>query len=1103
MKKRILTFILTFTSLITAVFGVTACSSVEFKVDFVVDGAVYATVQTNGSEIIKMPENPTKEDHVFDGWYWDKDVWQKPFTANSLLDAPLSSDMRVYAKFVRRHTHEYQETITPPTCTKTGYTIYTCDCGDTYKGNYVKKRGHDYLESVTPASCTERGYTTFKCSTCGHEYTDNYVDALTHDYNIATNGDGTHTKTCQNDTTHTEVEICSGGEATCLEKAVCDFCNTSYGEKANHSFTNYVSNNDSSCLEDGTKTAICDKVGCNETDTVADVGSATGHKYTNMLIEPTCTTEGSLVCYCDCGERYVAEYYAALNHNYDAWISNGDGTHTKTCMNNNNHIVTETCKGGYATCEEKAVCSSCHGEYGEKLGHNYGEWEKYMDDKHIKKCKNYDWHCIEEYCYGGEATCEEKAVCIVCKNQYGQPKGHNYVNKVCTVCSQKEPSQGLAYSLEYDYKNQNKHAVLTGIGTCTDRDVVIASKYMGYPVTKIRGISNNKTITTLTVPDSVESIQNFNFLMNLTRVELGRGVKYFGNTFSYCERLVEVINKSPHITVKKGEGDYSTIGYFALSVSNCDDNYISKISYDNGLIIYTEGADKILVARVYDNESVLVLPNYITKINHYALKGHELKEVTIPNTVTSIGGSIFSDCSNLETIVLPFIGGETIDGEKDDTLWYLFGGRHPESIPTSLKNIVVTNTETIASNAFISCASLKTITLPSMLKNIGKYAFAQCTAEIIWDENAIYSEIEEYTFYNYKGEKLLVPNSVIKINENAFSYCSALLEWGANPSITSIGSRAFDDCECASLTIPNSVKVLEEEALFHYRNLKSITIPNSVTSIGGGAFYSCDSLTKVNYLGTIDEWVQIEFNSNPLNYADNLYINDVLVTEAKITTANKINAYAFSGWDSLTSVTIGDNVTSIGDGAFRGCKSLTSITIPNSVTSIGFGAFVRCDMLESMTVPFVGAQLNGIKDTHLGYWFEAIYAIYNSNYVTTSLKEVIITGGASIGNEAFRGCGSLTSVTIGDSVTSIGSAAFAYCYSLTSITIPNSVTNIGSSAFSNCDSLTSITIPNSVTSIGSSAFSNCDSLTSITIPNSVTSIGSSAFSNCEIGRAHV
>ena len=99
-------------------------------------------------------------------------------------------------------------------------------------------------------------------------------------------------------------------------------------------------------------------------------------------------------------------------------------------------------------------------------------------------------------------------------------------------------------------------------------------------------------------------------------------------------------------------------------------------------------------------------------------------------------------------------------------------------------------------------------------------------------------------------------------------------------------------------------------------------------------------------------------------------------------------------------------------------------------------------------------------------------------------------------NDAFFNCRGLTSVTIGNSVTSIGSNAFSGCSGLTSITIPDNVTSIGGSAFLGCSGLTSITIPDSVTSIGSNAFLGCSGLTSITIPDSVTSIGDYAFENC-------
>ena len=100
-KKRLVAITLAILMLVMECLSLFACGTkVEnFELSFNVDGENYATITTTGTETIQIPENPSKDGYTFDGWYWDKDVWSKPFTANSLLDAPISSDMSVYAKF--------------------------------------------------------------------------------------------------------------------------------------------------------------------------------------------------------------------------------------------------------------------------------------------------------------------------------------------------------------------------------------------------------------------------------------------------------------------------------------------------------------------------------------------------------------------------------------------------------------------------------------------------------------------------------------------------------------------------------------------------------------------------------------------------------------------------------------------------------------------------------------------------------------------------------------------------------------------------------------------------------------------------------------------
>ena len=611
----------------------------------------------------------------------------------------------------------------------------------------------------------------------------------------------------------------------------------------------------------------------------------------------------------------------------------------------------------------------------------------------------------------------------------------------------------------------------------------------------------------------------------------------------------------------------------------------------------------------------LTLNSGVTTIGYQAFNGcSSLTTVTVPRSVTSIGSAAFGGCSALESITLPFVGSAAITSIDVDRypFGYIFGTTSFEGavetkqyykkagegssrsvvyyIPSLLKTVTIdvaaANDVAIMENAFINCTELTSVSL-NQVTSIEKYAFEGCTSLTTITVPQSVTSIARGAFRGcmaletmtlpFPGTQKYTPDMVeteLSENNGALANGNTGLEcgflfgtifqsgnWDPDKLPSTLRTVTFTNCEylpyntfhhnanysdwnITSVTLPNNLITIGEKAFSNCPGLTSVTIPSNVTTVGENAYEGCASVTSITTGCTVDlSATKLTFSKDGFNYrvlnkstvelTGSSNTTGTVTIPATVTCGNtftviSIAEYAFgNGFSNVNLISVPETVSTIGSHAF---SNVPLLFYTGTAEGSPWGALALCHVIDedfaysdaekTQLVGYLGTGGDVVVPNTVT---EIHPATFKNCVGLTSVK--IPSSVTSISGSAFSGCTNLTKVTLnnnaiaskaytsssnfktifgsqveeyvlGEDVTSIGDYAFYGCTSLTSITIPEIVTSIGEHAFWGCTGLISITIPEDVISIGESAFNGCTGLTSVTIPKNVTSIGAYAFSNC-------
>ncbi len=402
----------------------------------------------------------------------------------------------------------------------------------------------------------------------------------------------------------------------------------------------------------------------------------------------------------------------------------------------------------------------------------------------------------------------------------------------------------------------------------------------------------------------------------------------------------------------------------------------------------------------------------------------------------------------------------------------------------------------IGNRAFYSCPNLKSVTLPSTVKNLGSYVFDFSSINTINvdENNTVYSSIDGVLLNKEKTEIIRcpegynvkdysIPDGVTRIGNASFKYCKNLINVTIPDTVITIGEYAFSYCTgIESVSIPNSVTEIEADAFFWCDNLKSVTIPDSVITIGNDAFYKCMAIENITIGNSVQRIEAGAFDS--CKSIKNIYIPESVIY---------VEPDVFYGCHALTDIQVAENnpnYTSEDGVMFNKdkttlmfypiAKEQKTYTIPETVTLIEECGFTYSEKLNEIIIP---ASVEKIEQDGLFYCAGLVSINVDENNPSYSSENGVLFNKYKYRLLVYPIANTRTSYEIPESVMYIEKYAFYNCKNLTQITISENVTKIWDMAFADCDALTQLTLPKNVNYIGYYAFYDCDSLTDITILN--------------------